>query len=908
LYQEIYYNKQHEPPNDNVCFSLHNIWQMCGSYRPHYHEMVVHYTARYLPNIKRVAFVGGGDSMLLHEILKYPSLELVIGLELDQMVTRSAFHHFGTQPHWDQDPKVQWWYGDASKTLLMLPKDYFNSFDMVLVDLSETVMSLSVTDGLDIFSALSLLLNEQGIFVKNELYMEQMSEIFRYAVQIHFSDVPVVCSQCLILGSNGVDFSKVALTDHGIDEFNLYVQPLDNIPDPYEYWHDFRHNDTAANICRHQFGFEQEQVASPGIVFMIDALQIMMTTTTTTKKAKKKNSLEEVAQKLTSTLEQQVSWKSLATTVTDNNNKVAHLVFQQGSIVVRYYPEHDYGAIDFHIWSAFDTQEKVQSLILSTLEAKSHQTYRIVAGGIFGLETWKQDAAEVGPKLPAHCADDNKQATTTSITPEEEEEEVTKSTTPTTSSSTSSDDHAKIVLRELFQTIVSIEKKELITIWCGASHDNCPLVDFFQKDLGYSHIVPIYYNDDCGDVNEFAETAVQDMTQCEAKIQAKLAVALEEQEEASSSKRVRAVLLDASVTYTFARIAYKVLQRNKYVLFGDRDKGESELLAWSMYPAISSKNNNNNNNNEQQDDWHRNLMERIRTEIILYEPNFATETRLEFHSGGGGGGGGGEVYEMVMTSSGDFRFTQRLLQALETMEKEYSIKPSVRDLRGGLYLYYKDWKPDPFFLPEDYDQTLPLQQYQEQGPVGYQTLFQLGPKDDDDYDDDENPPSKLGDLTEQDLINALQNAWKSTGLLKEEEEEEHKIMVHAYPLGDGFVVTCTIEGTYMSSTLLYDGRTMLNLNVYTEHEDAKLHQTIITSLLTLPTSTIALEVKLRDVQPRGYGRVVNFAYDIQKRNNNKKENGMPHWAKFVDENAPNKGVTTRERSECSRDRGCTLFQ
>ena len=50
--------------------------------------MVVHYPAKFIEKIRRVVFVGGGDSMLLHEILKYDTLELVIGLEIDQIVTR----------------------------------------------------------------------------------------------------------------------------------------------------------------------------------------------------------------------------------------------------------------------------------------------------------------------------------------------------------------------------------------------------------------------------------------------------------------------------------------------------------------------------------------------------------------------------------------------------------------------------------------------------------------------------------------------------------------------------------------------------------------------------------------------------------------------------------------------------
>ena len=41
----------------------------------------------------------------------------------------------------------------------MLPEDYWGSFDLVIVDLSETVMAFSVTEELDVFDALALLLH-----------------------------------------------------------------------------------------------------------------------------------------------------------------------------------------------------------------------------------------------------------------------------------------------------------------------------------------------------------------------------------------------------------------------------------------------------------------------------------------------------------------------------------------------------------------------------------------------------------------------------------------------------------------------------------------------------------------------------------------------------------------------------
>ena len=82
---------QHRSEDDDMCLHLDGMLQICSSYRPHYHELFVQYPARYMDSIRCVMFLGSGDVMLLHEILKYPDLEKVVGLELDQQVTRKSF-------------------------------------------------------------------------------------------------------------------------------------------------------------------------------------------------------------------------------------------------------------------------------------------------------------------------------------------------------------------------------------------------------------------------------------------------------------------------------------------------------------------------------------------------------------------------------------------------------------------------------------------------------------------------------------------------------------------------------------------------------------------------------------------------------------------------------------------------
>lgn len=59
-----------DPKTHDMVMKLDDTIQQCSSYRPHYHEFAVHFPARFLESVKRVLFVGGGDSMVLHEVLK----------------------------------------------------------------------------------------------------------------------------------------------------------------------------------------------------------------------------------------------------------------------------------------------------------------------------------------------------------------------------------------------------------------------------------------------------------------------------------------------------------------------------------------------------------------------------------------------------------------------------------------------------------------------------------------------------------------------------------------------------------------------------------------------------------------------------------------------------------------------
>ena len=144
-------------------------------------------------------FVGGGDSILLHTGLKYELLKLVVGLNFDPKENvKGMFQTLGP----------------------ILHKDCFGTFDLVLVDLSETVMSFQVImDQLDVLKALTLLVKPDGmIFVKSEVYFSQFKNYFHTLLKsigkLRLSTYPwnmfitnTFFSTCLALFANNVSTS-----------------------------------------------------------------------------------------------------------------------------------------------------------------------------------------------------------------------------------------------------------------------------------------------------------------------------------------------------------------------------------------------------------------------------------------------------------------------------------------------------------------------------------------------------------------------------------------------------------------------------------------------------------------------------------------------------------------------------
>eukprot|EP00543_Licmophora_paradoxa_P011678 CAMPEP_0202474902 /NCGR_PEP_ID=MMETSP1360-20130828/92621_1 /ASSEMBLY_ACC=CAM_ASM_000848 /TAXON_ID=515479 /ORGANISM="Licmophora paradoxa, Strain CCMP2313" /LENGTH=1346 /DNA_ID=CAMNT_0049102047 /DNA_START=198 /DNA_END=4238 /DNA_ORIENTATION=+ len=780
--------------NGDTCLIIDGITQICTSYRPQYHETGVHFTSQFLPEMKRVVFVGGGDSMLLHEFLKFPSVEMVLGLELDQTVVRYSFKHFGSQPHFD-NPKAQWWFGDASKSLLMLPKELYGTIDMVLMDLSETVMSLSVTDEFDIMQALALLLKPEGVLVKNENYMEPLSNIFEHVLQGVWLDVPVTCTQTYNLGSNSINFlKKQSPIEHELNDSILYLDRLGH--DRTVNYHSYKRN-FGTRPCQDDDDDDDDdlptrQNRSPGILMILElekcALSLSNPSTT---KSEVENAIIRTGFRLSSS-----SLKDSASTI----------FMREGYIVLRAVPDAKYVGFDIHLWASFDKHEKLRDEITKSFGG-SASSFRVVAGGIFGIDTWKQDDMKRGPKVTEKCQDEG-----TEFTPAEEITEY------------------ETMLVEGLTTLT--DSKVVFGVLCGSEEEACPSNDIIRKHDAPSNVITLWECEDIVGESEYDEDIADKMKACEDSIEKMLDA------EVKKNGPMRAFIIDPSTSFLFGQIAHRILSSERH-----------HLMTENIFIfAVGSG---------EDDEWRRNLMDRFRVDVVLLDPVFRSEVLFNDTKSE-------ESMEMGIMSSGDDAFVYRLQDAIERIEEKSGLVPEVRNVLGGQAKYLEDWKAAHVYLPEDWNMRDSLDQYMSQQPTGYQTIFQMG------IDEEEEPESaNVFKEAVVEVLSALSN------IVKDGYSGMSDSSVELYEVGKG----CTVSAMWSGGNciVLWDGDNHVDLNLFTEVESEELADEFMKELLEfedLPT----MHLMLRDTQPRGYGRVVNFQRDLVGRSGDI----PPRWAKVVE--------------------------
>ncbi|NDL66308.1 polyamine aminopropyltransferase [Anaerotalea alkaliphila] len=100
-----------------------------------YHEMIVHVPMAVHPEIKKVLVIGGGDGGTVRELTRYPSIESIEMVEIDERVVRLCQEYLPQTAGKLTDPRVKLHFEDGI-SFVARKKD---AYDLILVDSTDPI-------------------------------------------------------------------------------------------------------------------------------------------------------------------------------------------------------------------------------------------------------------------------------------------------------------------------------------------------------------------------------------------------------------------------------------------------------------------------------------------------------------------------------------------------------------------------------------------------------------------------------------------------------------------------------------------------------------------------------------------------------------------------------------------------
>jgi hypothetical protein len=383
------------------------------------------------------------------------------------------------------------------------------------------------------------------------------------------------------------------------------------------------------------------------------------------------------------------------------------------------------------------------------------------------------------------------------------------------------------------------------------------------------------------DTNEYMKDALQNIKECQKIVMKQL------QDSTDTHGKFRAIVLDTNSVFGMGQVIVKIFESDKRVT----DLLENDI---AVLAVIDKKTHV----------WRQHVLERFRHDVIVDDP--AYRARVLFNSTD-------SSLEMGITTSGDVDFVQHLTDTVAKIEVETGLVSDLRSIRGALFAdqpAFNEHGPTQFFHPNVYDQATPLEQWKSQDPMAQQVVSQFHMLDFDtflmvgdkvqidvdegifqgsiaaedkeedtftiEYDDgdvEENVPrrrltktesfySEPDPLSGEQVLDAVEHALYA---MKAQDTSEAELKEYKTP-GDGLVLSAFWHAGNV--VVLYDGRKHVDINLFTYEQDIDIADEFE---MHFQKQIFLLGRGLRDEQPRGIGRVVNFDDDIP-------EGLTPLWA------------------------------
>ena len=95
-----------------------------------YHEMITHVPMCVHPAAKRILVIGGGDGGTVRELLRYPTIEHIDLVEIDELVVEVCRKYLSQTAGCLSDPRIHFHYEDGLKFI----RPCEDAYDLIIVD------------------------------------------------------------------------------------------------------------------------------------------------------------------------------------------------------------------------------------------------------------------------------------------------------------------------------------------------------------------------------------------------------------------------------------------------------------------------------------------------------------------------------------------------------------------------------------------------------------------------------------------------------------------------------------------------------------------------------------------------------------------------------------------------------
>jgi len=127
-----------------------------------YNEMITHIPLNIHPNPKNVLIIGGGDCGAAREVAKYPGIQRIDMVEIDEMVVKASKKYLKEVSGDLSDPRVNFIFKDGT-AFVKEKRDYL--YDVIIVDSSDPVGPAVKLFELEFYKDLYNNLHEDGLMV-----------------------------------------------------------------------------------------------------------------------------------------------------------------------------------------------------------------------------------------------------------------------------------------------------------------------------------------------------------------------------------------------------------------------------------------------------------------------------------------------------------------------------------------------------------------------------------------------------------------------------------------------------------------------------------------------------------------------------------------------------------------------